>query len=149
MKQGPPQFRRPESVLVVVYTGNADILLLHRVKPFAFWQSVTGSLRPRESHAQAAARELAEETGIESALSLEFSGNSREFEIDPRWRHRFAPGTTTNTEYEWRLRLPGIVDIRLDPAEHSDFRWLPIDAAIDAVWSWTNREALDALRNAL
>ncbi|RLA27835.1 MAG: dihydroneopterin triphosphate diphosphatase, partial [Gammaproteobacteria bacterium] len=31
--------RRPESILVVVYTDNADILLLKRSQPFAFWQS--------------------------------------------------------------------------------------------------------------
>ena len=57
-------YKRPESVLVVVYTATGKVLLL-RVQPPYFWQSVTGSLRwgEREPRA-AAARELREETGL-------------------------------------------------------------------------------------
>lgn len=149
MNGSSPAYRIPESVLVIVYTPHAKVLLLERVRPFAFWQSVTGSLDAGESHADAAARELREETGIVDAPGLMFSGNTRQFEIDPRWRHRFAPGTTVNTEHEWRLELPETIDIAIDPTEHSAYRWADIDAAIDAVWSWTNRRALEGLRDAL
>ena len=146
MSPAVSEFRRPESVLVVVYTRDADVLLLERIRPFSFWQSVTGSLFDGESHAAAAARELHEETGIRDARGLSFSGNTRVFTIDKRWRHRFAPGTVENTEFEWRLRLDERVDIAIDPTEHSNYRWLPIDDAIDEVWSWTNKEALQELR---
>ena len=81
--------RRPESVLVVVYTDDAQVLLLRRRQPFDFWQSVTGSLKKGESHSDAAARELREETGYTSEGKLLFSDVSRHFEIDPRWRDRF------------------------------------------------------------
>ena len=62
-------YKRPESVLVVVYTVSGQTLLLKRNRP-VFWQSITGSLKwPDESAPDAAYRELEEETGIH-ALSL-------------------------------------------------------------------------------
>jgi dATP pyrophosphohydrolase len=137
-------YRRPESVLVVVHTGT-EALLLCRRRPFAFWQSVTGSLDQGEDHAAAAARELEEETGITGRGRLEFTGRTRTFIIDPRWRHRFAPGVTENLEYEWRYRVQETMDIRLSPTEHSTYLWLPIKDAAEKVWSWTNREALESL----
>ena len=137
--------RRPISVLVVVHTDE-DVLLLRRTSPFDFWQSVTGSLQEGESHADAARRELAEETGLTDEGELCYTGVSRQFAIDPRWRDRFGPGVVENVEFEWRYRLPVAAGIRLNADEHSAFEWLPIDAAIDRAWSWTNRDALNRLR---
>jgi dATP pyrophosphohydrolase len=138
--------RRPESVLVVVYTDDGDVLLLRRVSPFDFWQSVTGSLDPGETHAETARRELSEETGLTDEGSLIDAGTRRTFTIDPRWRHKYAPGVTENVEHEWLYRLPGRVDIASDPEEHSESVWVPLDKAIEIVWSWTNRAALERLR---
>lgn len=138
----PTDFRRPESVLVVVYSDDGEALLLRRRRPFEFWQSVTGSLLPGESHAEAARRELAEETGLGSEGRFEYTGVSRQFAIDPRWRKRFAPGVVENVEFEWHYRLPQVADIALESDEHSCYRWLPIAEASEAVWSWTNRDAL-------
>jgi dATP pyrophosphohydrolase len=142
-----PGGRRPESVLVVIHADDGQVLLLRRVSPFDFWQSVTGSLDPGETHADTARRELCEETGLTDQGSLIDTGTSRTFTIDPRWRHKYAPGITENVEYEWRYRLPRPVDITSDPAEHSEWQWLPIDEAIERVWSWTNRDALITLRD--
>lgn len=138
----PTDFRRPESVLVVVYTDDGQALLLRRRRPFEFWQSVTGSLLEGESHGEAARRELAEETGLVAEGRLEYSGVSRQFAIDPRWRDRFAPGVVENVEFEWHYRLPEVADIALQDDEHSSYRWLPLTRAVDTVWSWTNRDAL-------
>jgi dATP pyrophosphohydrolase len=140
-------YRRPVSVLVVVYTGDARVLLLKRSRPFGFWQSVTGSLNNDESHSEAAARELQEETGFTTEGQLSFSRLSRRFEIDPRWSDRFAPGVVENEEFEYRYRLPAVSDISLNEAEHCAYQWLFVDEAIDMVWSWTNREALEQLRD--
>jgi dATP pyrophosphohydrolase len=71
-----------------------------------------------------------------------YSGVSRQFTIDPRWRNRFAPGIVENVEFEWHFRLPAVVDIDLHAVEHSSYRWSPIARASEAVWSWTNRDAL-------
>ena len=141
--------RRPVSVLVVVYTDDAEVLLLRRSQPFDFWQSVTGSLQNSETHADAAARELREETGFTDEGELSYSDVSRHFDIDPRWRDRFPPGVVENEEFEWRYRLPAVMGVELNEDEHAEYRWLEVDEAIETVWSWTNREALIELKECL
>lgn len=141
--------RRPASVLVVVYTDDSHVLLLRRCQPFDFWQSVTGSLNEGETHADAALRELHEETSFTDQGELSFSNVSRHFEIDPRWRDRFAPGVVDNEEFEWRYRLLTAREIQLNRQEHSEYQWLHVDDAVEAVWSWTNRDALKKLRDEL
>ena len=141
--------RRPESVLVVIYSTDGKTLLLKRRQPFEFWQSVTGSLEDGELSIDAARREIEEETGLSPGKQLVDTGTTRQFEIDPRWRDRYAAGVTHNTEYEWRLRLRGDEEVRICDAEHSTYRWFELDEAIDAVWSHTNRAALESLRDSL
>jgi len=145
----PQPLRRPESVLVIVYAADGETLLLRRRQPFDFWQSVTGSLLEGETHAHAAARELLEETGFSDEGVLTFTGRQRAFVIDPRWRNRYPGGVTVNTEYEWQYRMPAARPAVLNEAEHSASRWLPIDEAIETVWSWTNRQALEELKATL
>ncbi|HXK57741.1 MAG TPA: dihydroneopterin triphosphate diphosphatase, partial [Gammaproteobacteria bacterium] len=36
------RYKRPESILLVVYTQTAEVLMLKRTRPAQFWQSVTG-----------------------------------------------------------------------------------------------------------
>lgn len=129
-----------------MYTNDGQVLLLNRQTPFDFWQSVTGSLDPGESAAAAARRELAEETGLGASGQFIDTGRCRTFTIDPRWRHRYAPGITENREHEWQFRMQAPVDITVSEKEHSAWRWVTLDEAIAAVWSWTNREALEALQ---
>jgi dATP pyrophosphohydrolase len=136
-------------VLVVVFTDNAEILLLRRRQPFDFWQSVTGSLNEGETHVEAACRELREETGLIDEGELVDCNLSRRFDIDSRWRDRFAPGVVDNEEFEWRYRLPTAREIQLNRQEHSEYQWLHVDDAVKAVWSWTNRDALMKLRTEL
>ena len=135
-------FKRPESVLVVVYTRAGEFLLLERHEPAGWWQSVTGSLEPGEGPRAAAVRELAEETGLaaDGLVDLEMS---HRFTIAPAWRHKFAPGVTENLEHAFALELPGSADIRLDTAEHRGYAWLSRAAALAQASSWSNRAALE------
>lgn len=133
-------FKRPESVLVVVYTSALDVLLLCRQNPAGFWQSVTGSLEWGESAVAAAQRELREETGILAEVVDHHT--QRVFPIKPAWRKRYAPNVSDNTEYEFSVQLPERCAVELDPAEHSAYCWLPIVEAIAKVSSHTNRSAL-------
>jgi dATP pyrophosphohydrolase len=125
-----------------VYSDDGKALLLRRTRPFEFWQSVTGSLDVGETHADAAGRELFEETGLTNEGRLTYTGVSRQFVIDSRWRDRFDPGIVENVEFEWRYRVPEPVVILIDGDEHTEYRWLPIAEAVGTVWSWTNKQAL-------
>ena len=137
----------PVSVLVVVHTAGGEVLLLQRAARPEFWQSVTGSLdRLDEPPAQAALRELREETGIESEPARLRQWNLRyTFEIYPRWRHRFAPGTTHNTEHVFSVELPQRVPVVLAPDEHVGSQWLPFAEAAARCFSWSNRDAIRIL----
>ena len=136
--------RRPESVLVVIHTPARECLLLERVHPSGFWQSVTGTLRWDETPAQTAAREVREETGLEPA-GLVDAGVQRVFPILPAWRERYAPGVSENREHLWYLPLGAVCEVTVNPAEHAAFRWVGLQEAIGMVASWTNREALERL----
>jgi dATP pyrophosphohydrolase len=137
--------RRPESVLVVIHTAAHDCLLLERVAPVGFWQSVTGTLSWDETPVQTAAREVREETGL-IADGLIDARIQQRFPILPEWRDRYAADVTENLEHLWYLPVENVCPITLNADEHSAYQWLPLDAAIAKVTSWTNREALERLR---
>ncbi len=137
-----PVFKRPESVLVVVYTRAGEALLMERREPPGWWQSVTGSLEPDEMPWQAAVRELREETGLAADGLLDLGINQR-FTIAPAWRARFAPDVTENLEHAFALRVAAPVEIALDPAEHLRYEWLPLPAAAERASSHTNRAAIE------
>ena len=141
------RLKRPESVLVVVHTPDLHCLMLERVEPRGFWQSVTGSLRWDEAAADAAAREIREETGLEAAGLID-AREERRFQIAPEWRHRYAADVKENLEHWFYLELPGVCDITLNTTEHCRHEWLELEAAIERASSWTNREALEKLRSA-
>jgi len=133
--------RRPESVLVVIYTPT-EILLLRRNADFEFWQSVTGSLEAGEIPADAAVRELFEETGI-CDIELLDCQHSVKFEISPQWRDRYPPDVTHNEEHVFLCALPTRVEVALSPEEHTEFVWLDYESAAKRATSWTNRAAIE------
>jgi dATP pyrophosphohydrolase len=134
----------PVSVLVVVHSAAGEVLLLERAARPGFWQSVTGSLdRPDEAPAAAALREVGEETGIHAEpRQLRRWNLAYTFEIYPQWRHRFAAGTTHNTEHVFSLELPRRMTVVLAPDEHVASRWLPWREAAALCFSWSNRDAI-------
>ena len=133
----------PVSTLVVIHTPDLKVLLLERADHPGFWQSVTGSQHEGEALADTAAREVAEETGIDArSFRLEAWNLSNVYEIYPVWRHRYAPGVTHNTEHVFGLEVPGEVPVALAPREHLSSQWLPWQEAADRVFSWSNRKAI-------
>ena len=138
------QYKIPRSVLVVIHTADLQVLLIERAAAPGFWQSVTGSLdRDDEALAVTAAREVAEETGIDTTrYALSDWGIENRYEIFKRWRNRYAPGITHNTEHVFGLVLPAPVPVVLAPGEHVAQVWLPWREAAAKCFSWTNRDAI-------
>ena len=143
MVQSP--WRRPESVLVVIHTAALEVLLLRRLQPPDFWQSVTGALLPDETPLAAARREVIEETGIIALDTLTDAGIRREFPISGPWRARYAPDVSHNLEHWWYLPLPARVPVVLAPDEHSEYGWFDAGEAARRAGSWTNRDAINRL----
>jgi dATP pyrophosphohydrolase len=137
-------FKIPESVLVVIYTQEQDVLLLERTDNPGFWQSVTGSRdTPEESFAETAVREVFEETGIRAqTAAFKDWAVSNIYEIYPAWRSRYAPGVTHNTEHVFSLCVPTETAVIITAREHTAFRWLPWLKAADTCFSPSNAEAI-------
>jgi dATP pyrophosphohydrolase len=136
----------PISVLVVVHTADAKVLMLERADRVGFWQSVTGSQNAGETLRETALRELFEETGIDATrYELVDWGKQNVYEIYPHWRHRYAPGITHNREYVFGVEVPALVEIKLAPREHVAYAWLPWRDAADKAFSWSNAEAIREL----
>ncbi|TAJ78633.1 MAG: dihydroneopterin triphosphate diphosphatase [Gallionellaceae bacterium] len=136
-------FKQPVSVLVVIYTAALDVLLLERADFPGHWQSVTGSRDGDETLRETAIREVAEETGLD-ARCYELADWQRQnvYEIYPKWRHRYPPGITQNTEHVFGLQLPQQVAVQLSPREHLGYQWLVWQQAADKVFSPSNRAAI-------
>lgn len=139
-------YKNPVSVLVVVHTPELQVLLLERADRPGFWQSVTGSQHEGETLEQTAIREIREETGLDAAgHRLVDWCKQNQYEIYRRWRHRYAPGVTHNTEHVFALQVPAPVAVMLAPKEHLRYEWLPWRKAADKVFSWSNAEAIREL----
>lgn len=147
---GERPYKRPESVLVVVYTGSGKVLLLRRADHPEFWQSITGSMEWDDATPVATAvRELREETGIQvTAPQLRDWHLQQRYVLFPQWRHKYAPEVSENTEHFFSLELAQEIPIVVSPKEHCEYLWVPFEQALEQVFSWTNRDALRMLMQA-
>jgi dATP pyrophosphohydrolase len=135
--------KQPVSVLVVIHTPNLDVLLLERAAHPDYWQSVTGSREGDEPLVATAQREVAEETGIcVPVADFRDWSLTNTYEIFAEWRHRYAPGVTSNVEHVFSLCLPEPIAVTTSPDEHRSWQWLPCQEAAARCFSWSNRDAI-------
>jgi 8-oxo-dGTP diphosphatase len=126
---------RPSARLIVLDPQGRVLLFLfhHREGPLAgirFWATPGGSLEPGESYAQAATRELFEETGIAADVGEEIGRGHAEFMMPDG-------ETVTADERYFLVRTSDQVDpsANPDPLERSvmaDMRWWPLDEIANA-----------------
>ena len=136
-------YKKPESVIVVLYDQHHKVLLLQRNDDPEFWQSVTGAMEDGELPIETAYREVAEETGIDAKqLSIEMFNHNRQnqYEIRNRWLHRYPPGTRFNTEHVFSLQVDSTLPLVL--TEHLQYEWVDKAQALARLWSPSNKEAV-------
>jgi len=85
-----------------------------------------------------------EETGIADGELRDWQ-YSWDYEIYARWRHRYAPGVTTNTEHVFGLQVPDTIAVQLAEREHTRYCWLDWQDAAAKVFSPSNADAIRML----
>ena len=129
-------------VKAVVHDGGGRVLLLHRLA-HDFWQPVTGRLEPGELAAQAAAREVTEETGCEVGKMADLLLR-QSFLIDEQFVSG-AAGPLFTEEHSFAAKVDPKSIIRLDSEEHDRWQWFTFPEAYATI-RWTDdREAIERL----
>ena len=138
--------RRPEEVAVVVRRfgkrGMEFLVVLRSAAKLGYWHLVAGGVEWGEEPAAAAARELAEETGL--AATPESLGEALAYDLagDPESvRERFPAGTETIVVWPFVADAPARWEPTLDD-EHVDHRWLDADDAVELLEYPEPREAV-------
>ncbi len=142
---------RPETirlVKVVLHDGDGRVLLLHR-KPERgnFWQPVTGTIEMEETPAEAAAREVLEETGY--VVQPVDMGLTQSFMIESQYLELQHGQPVVASEITYSATLDPRLAIRVDSDEHDRYDWFRFDQAYERIrWS-DDREALEWLQRSL
>jgi lipoyl(octanoyl) transferase len=149
--------RLPRDVSVQLFRAKpagARFLMLRRIpERGGFWQGVSGAPLPGESDAEAAVREVREETGFEVGdslfpLEVEYAHALPPEQAD-RWKRVYGAGVASVSVVAFGAKVPDGLDPVLDPAEHDAFAWLGLEEA-DALLDWPiERDALAGRRLAL
>ncbi|MEK7070016.1 MAG: NUDIX domain-containing protein, partial [Patescibacteria group bacterium] len=96
-----------------------------------FWQTITGTLELNESIVESRQRELKEEVGITNAVYDNAEVN--------RFAWQKKDWTVVEVVFSARTESKEAI---LNPKEHTEYKWLPIDEAIDLVEKDQTKECL-------
>ena len=134
--------RLPLQVEAMIFRRNGskvEYLLLKRLpERNGFWQPVTGGVEEGETREEALRREIREETGIKSMITV----------LEDIYYFEFSD-PDHNQEYVYGVEVSPSEAIMLDPKEHSEHRWCSYQAALRLLHWKENKEALKKLNMTL
>lgn len=121
--------------------GPEILMMLRQPHTGLWWGSVTGRMEAGESPEETARRELLEETGL-TAIHLESLDFQHSFWVDPTILN-LPPGEPRfNTETCFHAEVPADAEVRLEPSEHSEYRWCRPEEALSLMGWEGSRAAL-------
>ena len=115
---------RTQEVLIVVRRGN-EFLVVHRSpENEAYWHQIAGGVENGETFAEAAVRELREETGLEAPV--------QSLDAPFRYESVHVESFIVEAPTDWEPALDW---------EHDEYRWLPREEAAELLF-WPEPAAL-------
>jgi len=125
--------RRPEEVFILVRRGD-EYLVVHRSpRQGSYWHFVAGALEPGETFAEAAARELREETGLVAEPADVDRTFAYSLAEEPERLPAYPPGTERIVVHSFLVEAPPGWEPTLD-WEHDDYRWCSAEAAVELLY---------------
>jgi dATP pyrophosphohydrolase len=135
--------RLPQEVFVVVRRGE-EFLVVHRTPGGgAYWHGIAGGVESGESAAEAAERELREETGF-AAQPVEIAEPFVYLLADEPDYQALFPGVDAVTVSCFLVEVPAGWEPQLND-EHDDYRWCSQDEAVELLYWPEPKELIRSL----
>lgn len=118
------------NVLCVIIDSKKNFLILNnsyiynKCNDSSHWQYLQGGKRPYESDAKAALRESKEEMGSSNLEIIEIADKTYSYEWPLRSLRLKRPYKGQQQKIVFIKYTGDYTDIRIDPSEHSDFKWV-------------------------
>ena len=118
-------------------------LVLHRARD-RYWHIVAGVVEEGETFAEAAARELHEETGLGPNAPLRHIGMTQGYAVPEATRHEYGAGIDRVTIESFAIDVLPEWEPLLNE-EHDEYRWCTLEEAL-AILHWPEtKEAIAAI----
>lgn len=127
-----------EGVIFSKVDGGYKFLILKRTPEDGdFWQPLTGTVNDGEKLVDCLKRELKEETGIVN--SINFTEEIWRFD----WKNK---RDETIVEFVFGIEIDFDSEIKLNPSEHSEYKWGSFDEAMKLLGRDNNKKAFEMFK---